>query len=183
MPGESAKWEGSRPKGRVPRGLPAMFNPSLCGPSSSMVTSPSVANGGQPSPHWKPAWAGRHHSYLFTDEMLELGVNSLPTLRARGSALIWLPLFKNIVYIQSFLFGCAGSSLLPGFLSGCGRWGHLFTAVWILLLQSTDSRLLGLSRHSSRALEQRRTVVVCRLSCSVAGGIFPDRGWKPRLLH
>ena len=120
---------------------------------------------------------------LFTDEILELVVNSLPTLSAGGSALIWLPLFKKFVYIQLFIFGCAGSSLLPGFLSSCGEWGLLFLAMWILLLQSMDPRVHGFGRRSSRALQHKQTVVVCRLSCSVAGGIFPDQGWKPCLLH
>ena len=124
-----------------------------------------------------------HNSHLFMDEILELVVNSLPTLSVGGSALIWPPLFLKIVYLQLFIFGCAGSSLLPGFLSSCGEWGHLFLAMWILLLQSTDPRAHGLSSRSSRALEHRQTVVVCRLSCSVAGGIFPDQGWKPCLLH
>ena len=37
----------------------------------------------------------------------------------------------------------------------------------------------GLSSLGSRALERRSVVTVHRLSCSAAGGIFPDQGSSP----
>ena len=50
-------------------------------------------------------------------------------------------------------------------------WFEGFSLQWLLLLQSTGSRHLGL------------IVVAHRLSCSEACGIFPDQGSNPFLLH
>ena len=41
----------------------------------------------------------------------------------------------------------------------------------------------GLSSCGSWALERALVVVVHRLSCSTACGIFPDQGLNPGLLH
>ena len=90
---------------------------------------------------------------------------------------------KNCYIFHYLVLASAGSSLLPGFLSRCDEWGHLFIAVWILLLQGIDSRAHRLSSHSSRALGHKRRIVEHGLSCSVACGIFPDQGWKPCFLR
>ena len=57
-------------------------------------------------------------------------------------------------------FGCAGSSLLCGLFSGCGKQG---------LLSSCSAWASAVVAHG--------------LSCSVAYGIFPDQGLSLRLLH
>ena len=108
MPGERGAGRkcqvGRQPAhGRGSRGLPAMFNPSLCGPSSSMVTAPSVANGGQPSLHWKPTWARgttvtcswtKYWSWLLTH---------CPHL-ASGAQLSYGSHFLKKLYIFNYLF-------------------------------------------------------------------------------
>ena len=84
----------------------------------------------------------------------------------------------NAIFEKIIFFGCTGSPLLcVGFLwlwpagvtlhcdvqaSHCGGF----------LLRSTGSRRTDFSSCSSQALELR-VVVVCRLGCSVACGIFP----------
>ena len=55
---------------------------------------------------------------------------------------------------------------------------------WLLLLQTTASRVCGLSSCSSRALEHWfNSCGTCGLSCSTASELFPDQGSNPCLLH
>ena len=103
MLGESAKWEGSQPKGGALRGLPVMFNPSLCGPSSSMVTAPSVANGGQPSFHWKPMWAGGTTVTCSRTKYWSWLLTHCPHL-APGAQLSYGSHFLKKLYIFNYLF-------------------------------------------------------------------------------
>ena len=91
---------------------------------------------------------------------------------------------KIILFIYSFIFGCAGSSLLHRFFSRCSEWGAT------LQLQSTDSRLRGLQQlqHMSSVVAAPRiystgsVVAAHRPSCS-ATYPFPDQGSNPGLLH
>ena len=66
----------------------------------------------------------------------------------------------------------------------------VFSLWWLLLLQSTGSRLMGFSICSTQTqylclMGSRKGLsnVVHRLSCSVACGIFLDQGSHPCLLH
>ena len=62
-------------------------------------------------------------------------------------------------------------------LSGCGS-----RAQW-LWLSGSVAVALGLSGCGSRALECGSVVVVSRLSCSVACGVFPDQGLNPHTMY
>ena len=78
----------------------------------------------------------------------------------------------DFLFIDLFIFGCVGSSLLCGLslvvASGgySSLWGAGFSLRWLLLLQSTGS-----------------VFMVHRLSCSAARGIFPDQGMNLCPLH
>ena len=135
-------------------------------------------------------------------------LSSGPRERGRtGSRHLWSALFQTL-YIHNpsftlteptevdiitwFIFGCTGSLLrCPGFLfvalhgQTCignlalctGKRGFLFLAVRELLI--SVARLVALS-------DSRRTAPVAaahRLSCSVAGEIFPEQGSNPCALH
>ena len=95
------------------------------------------------------------------------------------------------------IFGCAGSPLLHRLFSGCGKWGLLslqckgLLLQWLVLLQSTGSRVLRLqwlrqvgSVVAAPGLCSTGSVVeVHRLSCPMACGIFRDQGLDLCLLH
>ena len=81
--------------------------------------------------------------------------------------------------------------------SSCGKWG-LFSSCgvqashwWLLLLQSTASRVCGFQQlqHTGSAvaalkLQSMRSVVVAYwLTCPLACGIFRDQESNPRPLH
>ena len=73
-------------------------------------------------------------------------------------------------------------------LSSCGSWalGHRGSAVVALGLLGTRAQQLWLSGFSScgsRALEHGSAVVVSRLSCSMACGVFPDQGLNPHTMY
>ena len=61
-----------------------------------------------------------------------------------------------------FIFGCAGSLLLLGFFSSCGKKGLLFLAVRRFLIEVTSLVV----KHGLRTTGS--AVVAQRLSCSVA---------------
>ena len=61
-----------------------------------------------------------------------------------------------------FIFGCAGSLLLLGFFSSCGKKGLLFLAVRRFLIEVTSLVV----KHGLRITGS--AVVAQRLSCSVA---------------
>ena len=83
--------------------------------------------------------------------------------------------FKKLLYL--FMYCCAGSSLLPaGFLSFQGE-GLLLQ--WLLLLQSTGSRVLRLQE----LWHMGSVVVVQELNCSSTCGIFPGQGLNQCPLH
>ena len=100
--------------------------------------------------------------------------------------------FKKKKFIYLLIFGHAGSLLLCGLLSNCSELGLLSSCgvppslLWyLLLLWSTGSRPAGFSTCDSQALEATTgsAVVVHGVSCSVAGGIFPDLESNPCLVH
>ena len=66
-------------------------------------------------------------------------------------------------------------------MCGLSLWCADFSLWWLLLLWSTGSGHACFISCGSQALEHR--VVVPRLSCSAARGIFPDQGLNPCLLH
>ena len=90
-----------------------------------------------------------------------------------------------------FLFGCSGSLLLLYRLSlVAARGGCSLAAVHGLLVQLAslvaEDRLLGLQASAvvfPRLQSTGSTVVLRRLSCSMACGIFLDQGLNPCLLH
>jgi len=72
------------------------------------------------------------------------------------------------------LSSCCEHGTTPPYLQDA-----VFLLQWLLLLQSTGSRVLGLQSpwHVGSA------VVTLRLSCPAAHGIIPDQGWNPCPLH
>ena len=75
------------------------------------------------------------------------------------------------------IFGCAGSSLLPG-LSGVVASG-----VSVLLRRADFSWQWFLLFQSMRPRDQTSVAVARGPSCSTACGIFSDQGSNPCLLH
>ena len=83
--------------------------------------------------------------------------------------------------MYSFIFGCAGSSLLCGSFSSCGKPGLLCCDAWAspccgfscCIAQALGH--VGCSKCGSRALEPR-------LGCSKACEIFLDQESNPHLL-
>ena len=101
-------------------------------------------------------------------------------------------LFLKIKLISCYYFGdCAGSLLLHGLFSSCGKQGVLLsqvhgplTVVVFLVVEHGPSGMTtsvaatyGLSSCGSRVLEQRLS------SCSMACRIFLDQGMNLCLLH
>ena len=81
--------------------------------------------------------------------------------------LISQPIFICLLSIFIiFVFACTGFIAAHGLslVAGSRLWSVGFSLQWLLLLQSTDSR-------------------VHRLSCSMACGIFPEQGLNPCALH
>ena len=73
-------------------------------------------------------------------------------------------------------------------LSSCGSWalGHTGSAVVALGhlgIRAQQLWFTGFSSCGSRALEHGSAVVVSRLSCSVACGVFPDQGLNPHTMY
>ena len=102
----------------------------------------------------------------------------------------YLFILINLFYFIYLIFGCVGSSLLcAGFslVAASGSYSSLqctgFSLWWLLLLG-----VWALSTRASvvvaRGLQSAGSVVVVhRLSCSTARGIFPDQGSNLCLLH
>lgn len=132
------------------------------GVSAAQLWWPAIPAGSQRGPGGTTVTYSR-------DEMLELGVHTAHTSCQGSTTLIRLPLFKKIIYIQSFLFGCVGSSL-PGFLwlwwVGASLHCSVDSPVAEHRLQGTRAQW-----RSSQALEQRRRWW-CAGSYPVAGGSF-----------
>ena len=79
------------------------------------------------------------------------------------------------------IYGCAGSLLLCGLFSSSGTWASHPGS-----FSSCRARALGHSGLVIVAPGQQSAdlvVVVHRLSCSTARGIFPDQGANLCLLH
>ena len=68
-----------------------------------------------------------------------------------------------------FIFGCTGSSLLLGLFSSCGAWASSCSG-----FSCCGAQALGLVGVGAGSV-----VVVYRLSCSAARGIFLDQGLNP----
>ena len=107
---------------------------------------------------------------------------------------------NNFTYL--FIFGCAGCVLMRRLFSSCSEQWLLFIALWRLLTAAAFLFFFFFSGFSfSRAQAwghvsmwaqwlrflgsraQGPAVVVLRLSCSAACGIFLDQGLNPCLLH
>ena len=58
---------------------------------------------------------------------------ALHNWEGNGSVPSFFFLFKKMLLICLFIFGCAGSLLLCRLFSSCREWGLLFVAVWGLL--------------------------------------------------
>ena len=84
----------------------------------------------------------------------------------------------SIVFICLFVFGCAGSLLRCAGCS-CSERGLLSSC------SAQASRCSGFSLVVEHGLEgvQSSLIVMHRLSCSVACGIFPNQGSNSYLLH
>ena len=109
------------------------------------------------------------------NEVVHLFKRLLAILKSLEKLSPWSIFFLN----YSFIFSCAGSSLLLGAFSGCGEWGLFFIAaprlliVWLLLLHSTGSGLLGFSSCSTWAQSWCRAWLLQGL-CDLPGpGIKP----------
>ena len=88
------------------------------------------------------------------------------------------------------MFGCAESLLLLGLFSSCGEQGLLsscgahsshcncFSCYRAQALKRVGSVVVAPELHSTGSI-----AVAHGLGCSEAGGIFPDQGSNPRLLH
>ena len=76
-----------------------------------------------------------------------------------------------------FSLGCVGSSFLHGLCSSCGEWG-LLPSWWLLLLRCTGCILVA-----PRYQTPGSVVMVHRLSCSLACGIFLNQGSNLHQLH
>ena len=80
---------------------------------------------------------------------------------------IWLIFRIILCFCSLFIYDCAGAFLWLLWM------GHVLQGA-----QGSETAARGLSSWDSWAL-----VVVHRLSCSAACGVFPDQGWNPCLLH
>ena len=82
----------------------------------------------------------------------------------------------NFTYL--FIFGLAGSAMLRGLFSSCGKRGLLSG------LGTWASHCRSFSRWGTQALASVGSVVVIhRLSCSSSWRIFLNQESNPRLLH
>ena len=103
---------------------------------------------------------------------------------------LYLNIKKIILFIYSFIVGCAGSLLLRGLFSSCGERGQLsFVAGffcggaqalggWAPVVGARGLEVAAPGLQSTVA-----GVVAHRLCCSGAGGIFLDQGLNPCLFH
>ena len=86
-----------------------------------------------------------------------------------------------------FIYGCAGSSWLCGLFSSCSKRGLLSScgvrAFHCDGFSCCRTPALGLMVAAAPEFQSAGSIVVARLSCSTACGIFPYQGWNPRLLH
>ena len=83
------------------------------------------------------------------------------------------PLFKKKKLINLFIFGCAGSLLLHGLFSSCGKPDFtLRCGVWVSPCSDFPYCRTG-------ALDQRLSNCGHGLSCPLACGIFPEQGLNP----
>ena len=106
-------------------------------------------------------------------------------------------LYNALLKIILFIFGCAGSSLLPGLFSSCCEWGLLSSCgAWASYgcgFSCCRARLQGmwasavaahgLSSGGSWTLEHRLNICGTRLILLLACGLFLDQGSNPCLLH
>ena len=112
------------------------------------------------------------------------------TLRVLVSNLCVCVLIILFIYLICFL-AVLGLCCCTWAFSSCDEQGLLASwgpqashCWWLLLLQTTASRVCGLSSCSSRALEHWfNSCGTCGLSCSTASELFPDQGSNPCLLH
>ena len=106
--------------------------------------------------------------------------------RERGSKLSGFSSFKTFLKLIYFTFGCTCLHCFVWAFSSCGERGYSslrtsgFSLLWLLLL-----RITALGTQSTVATHRLYSsgsgVVVYRLSCSTARGIFLDQGLNPAL--
>ena len=99
-----------------------------------------------------------------------------------------LAIFKK--WFHLFIFGCGGSSLFPGLVSVCSKWGYSVAAVRRLLIAVAslvvEPGLRGWRDSIAVSLDLQSTgsiAVAHGFSCSAPCGIFLDQGSNPCLLH
>ena len=104
--------------------------------------------------------------------------------------------FKNNFANYLFTFGGAGSLLLHGLFSSCGKWGLLFVAGSGLLVAVASLVEYGLQRAWASVVVAHglgscaswtpgtgSVVLAHGLRCSLACGFFLDQGLNLCLLH
>ena len=98
----------------------------------------------------------------------------------------------NVIIIIVIILAALGLHCCERAFSSCGERGLLFVAVpgfslrWLLLLRSTGYRHTGFSNCGTWAQQlwlAGSVVVAHGLSCSMACGIFLDKGSNPCPLH
>ena len=82
------------------------------------------------------------------------------------------------IYLKNFCFLAVVGLCCCTWAFSSGEWGPLFTAVcWLLIAVTSPIAEHGLQAHGLQWLQLLCSVVmVHKLSCSKAFGIFPDRG-------
>ena len=115
------------------------------------------------------------------------GASKFPTVL---SCLLYFFLFFKFLKINLFIYFWLRRSLLLHALSlvavsggYSSFWCVGFSLRWLLLSWSTGSRHVGSVVVACELWSTGSVVVVRRLSCSVACGIFPDQGSNPCPLH
>ena len=110
-------------------------------------------------------------SHLKTDGLGGVMLSEINQTEKDKYCVSFLKKKKKNIYI--YIFGCAGSSLLQGLLSGCGAWASHCGDFSCCRARALGC--VGFSNCSSQDLEHK-------LSCSMACGIFPDQGSNTCLL-
>ena len=86
-------------------------------------------------------------------------------------------IFFLLIYLISLVLAVLGLHCCKRAFSSCGEWGLLSS--WGV----QASHCGGFSCCRAQALEQSSVVVVLKLSCPKACGIFPNQEWNPCPLH
>ena len=126
------------------------------------------------------SYSREKHSYTFSiDLRLRQKFPVKRKTRNHLTALLWFILFDLLI------FGCPGSSLLCRLSLVAVSRGYSLAVVCGLLIPVASLVVgPGLKARGLQELQRKGAgVVVHRLSCSVACGIFPDQGSNQCPLH